>query len=146
MIIIERKMDLFKLDNSYTLVHCISEDCAMGKGIAKIFDRKFKDMKRDVFDTLVHNELHYPISIMFLGEKQNVINMITKKEYWHKPTYKTFEVALDDVVKICKKYNITKLGMPKIGCGLDRLQWEKVKAMIEDKFKDLNIEIMVCYL
>lgn len=54
----------------------------------------FKDMKRDIFDTLVYNELHYPISIMFLGENQNVINMITKKKYWHKPTYKTFEVAL----------------------------------------------------
>lgn len=146
MMITEKKMDLFKLSNEYTLVHCISEDCAMGKGIAKVFDKKFKGMKKDILWTLVENNLHYPISIMFLGEDQNVINMITKKEYWHKPTYKTFEIALDDVVKICKKHNITKLGMPKIGCGLDRLQWGKVKTMIEDKFKDLDIEIIICYL
>lgn len=146
MKIIEKKMDLFKLSNDYTLVHCISEDCAMGKGIAKTFDKRFKNMKNDIFDTLVYNELHYPISIMFLGDDQNVINMVTKKEYWHKPTYKTFEIALDSVVKICKKYNITKVGMPKIGCGLDRLQWGRVKEMIENKFKDLDIEIIVCYL
>lgn len=146
MTLIEKNMDLFKLDSSYTLVHCISEDCAMGAGIAKVFDKKFKGMSKDILTTLVYNELRYPISIMFLGENQNVINMITKKEYWHKPTYKTFEIALDSVVEICKKYNITKLGMPKIGCGLDRLQWGKVKPMIEDKFKDLDIEIVVCSL
>lgn len=146
MVITEKKMDLFKLSNECTLVHCISEDCAMGKGIAKVFDKKFKGMRKDILWTLVENNLHYPISIMFLGENQNVINMITKKEYWHKPTYKTFEIALDDVVKICKKYNITKLGMSKIGCGLDKLQWGKVRTMIEDKFKDLDIEIIICYL
>lgn len=147
MIIIEKKMDLFKLSNEYTLIHCISEDCAMGKGIAKVFDKKFKGMKKDIFATLVYNELHYPTSILWgVDRPQNVINMITKKEYWHKPTYKTFGKALDDVVEICKKYNITKLGMPKIGCGLDRLQWGKVKEMIENKFKDLDIEIIVCYL
>lgn len=146
MILMEKKMNLFEIDNSYTLVHCISEDCAMGKGIAKTFDKKFKNMKMDIVDTLVYNDLHCPISIMFLGENQNVINMITKKEYWHKPTYKTFEIALDGVVKICEKYNVTKLAMPKIGCGLDKLQWGKVKEMIEGKFEDLDIEIIVCYL
>ena len=146
MKIIEKKMDLFELDKTYTLVHCISEDCKMGKGIAKVFDKKFKNMKKDISYTLTYNDLHYPISIMFLGENQNVINMITKEKYWHKPTYKTFEIALDDVVNICIKYNITKLGIPKIGCGLDRLQWGKVKEMIEGKFKNLDIEIIVCYL
>lgn len=146
MNLIEKKIDLFKLSNDYTLVHCISEDCAMGAGIAKIFDKKFKGMKKDMLDTLSYNDLHYPTSILFRGNNQNVINMITKKKYWNKPTYENFELALSDVVAICKKDKITKLAMPKIGCGLDKLQWENVKKMIEEEFEDMNIEIIVCYL
>jgi hypothetical protein len=34
--------------------------------------------------------------------------------------------------------------MPIIGCGLDRLQWDKVSEIIKDVFKDTDIEILVC--
>ena len=40
--------------------------------------------------------------------------------------------------------NIKLLAMPKIGCGLDRLQWDKVKFMIEETFVDLDVEIIIC--
>ncbi len=45
------------------------------------------------------------------------------------------------------EFNKTKyLAMPKIGCGLDKLQWSKVREIICDVFKDVDIEILVCYL
>ena len=34
--------------------------------------------------------------------------------------------------------------MPLIGCGLDRLQWEKVSEIVQEVFKDIDIEIVVC--
>ena len=42
--------------------------------------------------------------------------------------------------------NIKFIAMPKIGCGLDRLQWDKVKEIIINTFKDIDLEILVCYL
>jgi hypothetical protein len=41
---------------------------------------------------------------------------------------------------------VKKLAMPRIGCGLDRLQWEKVKFMIEFVFAKVDVEIVVCNL
>jgi hypothetical protein len=38
------------------------------------------------------------------------------------------------------------LAMPRIGCGLDRLQWENVKFMIEFVFAKVDVEIVVCNL
>lgn len=156
MILIEKKMDLFELPKDYALVHCISLDCAMGAGIAKVFDKKFPNMKWKLADCIRGNRLKHPISIMYgyelsttghiYSDKQAVINMITKEKYWHKPTYDDFNAALLHVAYLCNKYGVKKLGMPKIGCGLDRLQWDKVKEKIEDCFKDLDIEIVVCYL
>ena len=148
MKIIEKRMDLFEISLDYTLVHCISEDCAMGAGIAKTFNRRYGKMQQDLRNELKINMLNYPISIFYheSSEKHDVINMITKERYWHKPTYNNFLHALLDVVEICKSKNIKKIAMPKIGCGLDRLEWEKVRGFIEDYFEDLDVEIVVCYL
>ena len=44
------------------------------------------------------------------------------------------------------KNKINKISMPKIGCGLDGLQYDKVEKIIKEVFKDTNIEILVCYL
>lgn len=145
MIIDEQKGDLFNLSKEYTLVHCISEDCAMGAGIAVAFERKFQ-MRDGLRRALARNQKHFPCAILYTGSDQKVINMITKEKYWHKPTYDTFDKALDATVKICKEHAIKKIAMPKIGCGLDRLDWIKVKAIIEEKFKDMDIEIQVRYL
>ena len=34
--------------------------------------------------------------------------------------------------------------MPRIGCGLDGLDWGIVKAIIKDVFEDTDIEILIC--
>ena len=36
--------------------------------------------------------------------------------------------------------------MPKIGCGLDKLQWGKVREIIKEEFKDVDIQIEIRYL
>lgn len=148
MKIIENKLDLFKLPLDYTLVHCISEDCAMGAGIAKTFNKKYPNMKNELLNKLKENDLKYPTAILYResADKHNVINMITKERYFYKPTYKNFEKALSGVITLCLSQDIKKIGMPQIGCGLDRLKWDKVKVIIEEKFENLDIEIEVCYL
>ena len=39
MILKEEKRNLFEVDDKYYLAHCISEDCAMGAGIAVDFNK-----------------------------------------------------------------------------------------------------------
>ena len=46
--------------------------------------------------------------------------------------------------KQCLELGITKIAMPLIGCGLDKLKWEKVRKIIIDTFNDTDIEILVC--
>lgn len=33
--------------------------------------------------------------------------------------------------------------MPKIGCGIDRLNWKKVSEIIKEIFEDVDIEIII---
>jgi O-acetyl-ADP-ribose deacetylase (regulator of RNase III) len=73
-----------------------------------------------------------------------VFNLITKGRYYGKPTYQTIEKTIIEMKNICADNNIKYLAMPKIGCGLDRLSWGKVREIIKEQFKDIDIEILVC--
>lgn len=142
MIFKEVNGDLFKSDNTYTLVHCISRDCAMGAGIAVTFNNKFPEMKKQLKNTIRENDLQGYFAILYRGER-NVINLITKEKYWHKPTYSSLKTSLLNAKQIILRNNIKHIAMPVIGCGLDRLQWSKVSAMIKEIFADTDIEIVV---
>lgn len=144
----EQKGDLFKLDNKYALAHCISLDCAMGAGIAVTFDQKFKGMKKELLKVIKENEHTYPIALNYVAgpEMRNVFNLITKKFYYNKPTYETITECIKQMKFYCELYNVKYLAMPKIGCGLDRLEWDKVREIIQKEFKDTDVEIEVRYL
>lgn len=141
----EVKGNLFETPQGYYLAHCISGDYALGAGIAKqfveIYDMRFKLHK------------NYPIPS---GEKfanvgkalliDNVFNLVTKPRHYHKPTYDSLCETLYDMRKQCEERDIYKLAMPMIGCGLDKLEWDKVKDVIEEVFCDSDIEIVIYFL
>lgn len=141
MLLREEKRDLFSIENKYYLAHCISSDCKMGSGIAIEFEKRFK-LKTILFGNYTEKQRKHPSCIF----EKNIFNLITKAEYWHKPTYGSMEKALIEMRNIIIDKNIKFIAMPKIGCGLDKLIWVKVKKIIEEIFVDLDIEILICYL
>ena len=145
MTITEMKKDLFTVSSDYMLAHCISADFVLGAGIAVAFN-KFFNMKWKL-------NSFYP-NYMEAYNNQNiggdcilidrVFNLITKERCYHKPTLDTMKTALMRMKEICLEKGFKKIAMPKIGCGLDKLQWEDVKQAIIDTFSDTDIEILVC--
>ena len=154
MIYKEAQQDLFSVSPDYYLVHCISADFKMGAGIAK----KFAEMgTRDwLFD--LYNDKPYPWkgkgdcvytwAAKAKGKYKGVFHLITKRMYYEKPTYVTLRQALESLKESCAPnfHDVKKIAMPKIGCGLNRLDWDKVKPIIQKVFADTDIEILVCYL
>ncbi len=141
MIYNEEQRDLFTVGDEYYFAHCISADFALGAGIAVEFDRRFKcrDQLMNFYNSSVYDEPGY---VLPTGR---VFNLVTKQKYWQKPTYKTMRLALEDLKEALRIRKITKIAMPKIGCGLDRLEWETVKRMIQYIFADTDVEIFVCW-
>lgn len=139
----EQKRDLFSVDSDYYLAHCISADFGMGKGIVVEFNKRF-DMKNKL-KQLYPNYLQTWTNGDCLKEGK-VFNLITKERYYGKPTLITLKSALIKMKEICLKENITKIAMPKIGCGLDQLNWSDVKRLLFETFEDTDIEIFVCYI
>lgn len=147
MIYNEQKGNLFELDKKYALAHCISLDCAMGAGIAVEFDRRFKGIKNECIRHVENYNLKYPNIVMYEGlNGQIVFNLISKDKYYNKPTYITILECTKMLKEHCEYYNIKHLAIPRIGCGLDGLSWNKVREIIKYEFRCLDIEIEVRYL
>lgn len=140
MIFKEEKRDLFSVDDKYYLAHCISDDFALGAGIAVEFVKRY-NMRAELKN-------QYPNGIGGVGCVliDNVFNLITKEKCYHKPTYKTLEKSLELMCDIIVKKDIKYLAIPKIGCGIDRLDWEQVKEIIKEVFNNVDIEILVCHI
>lgn len=146
MVYTEEHMSVFDVGRGYSLAQCISADFGMGKGIAVEFNKRF-DMKNKMISDHpeFHDEwkrLHKTHACLF---KDGVFNLVTKERYWHKPTYDSIEGALNDMKVECLLRGIYKVAMPKIGCGLDKLEWSIVKGIIFRVFENTSIEIKVCF-
>jgi len=89
MNLIEKQGNLFDLEDTHYLVHCVSADFALGKGIAKEFDKRYS-MRLKLLANSSSGEC------ILIG---NVFNLITKDRYWHKPTYQSLRQSLE-VMKV----------------------------------------------
>ena len=147
MIYREEVRDPFSVPDDYYLEHCISADFGMGKGIVVEFNKRF-DMKhilRTKYPDYV-NQFHRQKRLSDCILEGRVFNLITKERYFEKPTYNTLTGALCKMKALCQSENVHKIAMPIIGCGLDRLEWDKVSRIIKDVFQEEDIEILVCRL
>jgi O-acetyl-ADP-ribose deacetylase (regulator of RNase III) len=139
MTITIEKRDLFTVPQGYYLAHCISADFALGAGIAKTFDEIY-NMRFKLFREYDMYEYEGGDALLI----DNVFNLVTKNKCYHKPTYDSVREALVTMRDIMDFNSTTKLAMPRIGCGLDRLEWEQVYDIICDVFENTDVEILIC--
>lgn len=142
----EEKMNLMNVPQGWWIAHCISADFALGAGVAKQIDDAFnmKEMLNLLWGKI--SSMNGKWSVPCCLPCGNVFNLVTKDRYFHKPTLDTMRAALTEMCEYAVEMGVTKIAMPKIGCGLDRLNWEEVSAMLQEIFEDTDVEILVCVL
>ena len=141
MTITTEKRDLFTMPQGYYLAHCISADFALGAGIARTFD--------EVYNVRFKRFRHYDNYTYRGGDAlliDNVFNLVTKAKCFQKPSYESLKEALEMMKEQIDFLGVTKLAMPKIASGLDRLEWSKVYDIICEVFGDIDVEIVICEL
>lgn len=149
------RQDITKLSGNCVICHCISADAAMGAGVALALTSKYPDLKPTVRSILktTHSDALVGHVVFYADSYSHtlVANMVTKQNYWDKSTtmpsghyLKNLKECLENVRSVMDGLNEKKLVMPKIGCGLDRCDWNDVLRLVDEVFGDSNIEITVC--
>ncbi|XP_067096228.1 ADP-ribose glycohydrolase OARD1 isoform X2 [Osmerus mordax] len=130
--------DLFSSPEDEALAHCISKDCRMGAGIAVMFKDKFGGVEE-----LKKQKKEPGHCAVLKTDTRFVYYLITKAKASQKPSYKSLNMSLKDMRSQCIQHGVTKISMPRIGCGLDRLKWEKVSEILHQVFQHTDICITV---
>lgn len=130
--------DIFDTSSDISLVHCVSGDLNMSRGLALRFRRKFGQV------TKLRDQRKKLTEIAYIRQDERMVfYLITKEYYRQKPSYETFYKSLQNLKEACMEHKITTLACPRLGCGLDGLKWEVVRNMLRYIFRDSPIYIRV---
>ena len=129
------------LSSNATICHCVSADMKMSRGIAKSIKERFGKVKELRNSGAKAGE----IVVVQIGPRF-VYNLVTKRNYWEKPTYKSLRRSLEKMKEHAELNHVRKICMPRLGCGLDRLDWTLVRQLINDVFQETHMEIVVFFL
>ena len=95
----------------------------MGKGIAKLFRDKFGRTN----ELAQANAKIGETAILKLNNpNQFIYNMVTKEKYSDFPTYDSLQESLIFTRDHALKNKVHHIAVPKIGCGLETVEWERV--------------------
>lgn len=138
MILLEQQGDLFSVPDTMHKAHCVASDFHLGAGIAVEFVRRY-DMREKLKQI---GEGVYPDCILI----DKVFNLVTKELSSGKPTYQDFTKSLELLRDQMVFMGIKELAIPRIGCGLDGLDLDRVREIIKVVFGRTDITITMFYL
>jgi O-acetyl-ADP-ribose deacetylase (regulator of RNase III) len=134
--------------DAQAIVNTVNTVGIMGKGIALQFKKAYPNNYKSYSTACKNKEV--VVGKMFVTTDSNIssgekliINFPTK-QHWRKPSeYIYIENGLDDLINIIKLNQIKSIAIPPLGAGNGGLKWGKVKKIIEEKLRNLDIEIFV---
>lgn len=132
--------DLFSAPSNFSIGHCVAADLKMGKGIAVKFRDKFGRIAE-----LKEQSVKTGGVAVLKDEKNNryIYYLVTKDLSYQKPTYESLAESLMAMKDHIEENDVQFLALPKIGCGLDGLNWRRVADLLNGIFDGVNLKIIV---
>ncbi|MCD6230832.1 MAG: macro domain-containing protein [Dehalococcoidia bacterium] len=146
-----RGRDLFE-SQAEALVNPVNCKGAMGKGIAKIFKKKFPECVKPYKKACADNKLipgklllvQLAVQMDFFDWKQPKIILFPTKNHWRgQSRIEWIEQGLSYLRDHYHQWGLKSIAMPQLGCGLGKLKWEDVKLVVEEYFSDEPLKIEV---
>lgn len=130
--------DIFK-SQCEALVNPVNIKGVMGKGLALAFKTKYpahfanyqracKSGKMATDKVLAYQEKNGPM----------IICLATKDDWKDSSKIEYVSAGLDDLVKQIETLGIRSVAIPKLGCGLGGLDWNKVRPLIVEKMSTID--------
>lgn len=121
-------------------VNCVG---VMGKGLALEFKNKYPlnfEIYKKACDNAsfnIGNLLIVPVDNKF------IVNFPTKKHWRNKSDLEFIKIGLEELKVAIKDFNIKSIALPKLGCGLGGLDWNKVFDLIKDFHNSIVDNVLV---
>lgn len=130
------------------IVNTVNTVGVMGKGIALQFKKFFPNNYKVYAKACAANEFNIgdllvvKDSSLLYGEKL-IINFPTKTSWKKSSEYIYIEKGLQRLVEVISEYNIKSIAIPPLGAGNGGLNWDNVKALIEQYLSEVECDIHI---
>ena len=140
-------------DKHSVICHCCNALGAWGKGFVVPLGKKYPIAKEKYLELIKASKPEDRLgSVSFARATDNIIvaNIIGQFDIYPRDgkiplDYAALEKGFKFIIEIFKMHKMPfTVHMPKIGCGLDRLDWEQVYDIIGEVFENTDVEILIC--
>ena len=133
----EARGDLFSVADDVSLGHCVAADLRLGRGIAVAFKERFGGV-----DDMRAQDVGVGGVATLRRGRRFVYALVTKpRSSGTLPTLATLRASLLALKRSMARDGVTRLAIPRLGCGLDKLEWPAVRAMLREVFADTDVTI-----
>ncbi|CAM3981051.1 macro domain-containing protein [Vibrio aerogenes] len=135
----------FDADIRVNTVNCVG---VMGTGVALAFKKKYPEMFKQ-YEIECKQGLIKPglpsvwVNNDMFSKEIEIINFPTKNDWRNNSEYEYVESGLEWLSNYLKQKKISTITLPALGCGHGKLDWEKVKHLIEIYLSDSQHRILV---
>ena len=75
--------------------------------------------------------------------KRYIYNLVTTEIYCDKPNLSTLSKTLEAMKIHASTNGISTIAIPKLGCGLDQMNWQEVVKLLRDIFAYADVQVVV---
>ena len=121
--------------------HCISADAKMSRGFADFLSHHNPVQRPTCKKARLFKAQVFPFWDSL--NRRYIYNLATKDKFSDKPDLPTLLSTLGAMKTHTSMYGISTVAIPKIGCGLDKMNWQDVVKLLRDVFAYSDIHIFV---
>jgi len=121
-------------------VNCVG---VMGKGLALEFKEKFPNMFKDYVSRCKQGRVHVGEPYIYKQSPPWILLFPTKYHYRLPSKYSYIKNGLYYLQLNYKKWGISSLAMPALGCGLGGLKWDTIIWILHHYLIKLEIPIEI---
>ena len=129
------------LQQPNSIGHCISADAQMSKGFAQFLSGRVPRLRRTCGRANLFKDQVFPF--WDSSSRRYIFNLVTKEKYSDKPDLQTLATTLQSMQSHSTMHGVSTIAIPKIGCGLDQMNWQDVVKLLRDIFAYSDVQIVV---
>ena len=129
------------LQQPNSIGHCISADARMGKSFADFLSHRIPGLRSTCRKAKLFMGQVFPFWDS-TGQRY-IYNLVTKERFCDKPNLSTLSKTLEANKIHAGTNSISTIAIPKLGCGLDQMNWQEVVKLLRDIFAYAALQVVV---
>lgn len=123
-------------------VNCMG---VMGTGLALEFKLRYPEMYKDYVNRCKNKLVKIGEPYLFIADDgTKIINFPTKYHWKYPSKLEWIRMGLEYFIKHYKQWGIKSVAFPKLGASAGKLPWDKVKDLMVEYLKKIDIPVYIC--